>query len=517
MRQLVIIMLFISAFVFSQGKINYKLLNANNVRLGLQNIGNLNNKFGDGSGGGYWNMLNKDSVIVFDQGPWIIGKINNKIHIALSQWGTNFSPGPIINNKAAMQYKPEDSLKYRIYKISKGDNNTNKDYAEWPFEFGAPKTKDGKPKLYQGQTLWTVFNSYDPNSVYKKYWIDSLFIMPVEIHQLAYSKKGTKKDEVDAFSNTVFFEWIIINKGNHTIDSTYFSLWADIDFSNALENYPATDSINNICYLWTNKTNTQPAVGYTLLFGPAISSAGKTAVVKGVEKKGFTNLKVTSSHSFIENAQVPNSINDPAASRLTTAASRQQTWNLVRGLHLDGTKKIDPTNGNSTKFNYSGDPITDIGWLWKDRTGGEAGFNLFSGPFNMAPNDTHWVMMALVPALGKDYKESIAIMRNKVKLLKSMPYDSLAFGRNDVMVGFETEKEIPKEFSLKQNYPNPFNPSTVISYKLQAASHVTLKVYDVLGREIATLVNQTQHAGKYQIMFDASRLASGTYIYTLII
>ncbi|KAF0151631.1 MAG: hypothetical protein FD143_1764 [Ignavibacteria bacterium] len=75
---------------------------------------------------------------------------------------------------------------------------------------------------------------------------------------------------------------------------------------------------------------------------------------------------------------------------------------------------------------------------------------------------------------------------------------------------------VPTEFSLAQNYPNPFNPSTTISYQLSAFSNVTLKVFDVLGNEIATLVNQTQHAGKYQIMFDASRLASGTYIYTLI-
>src|SRR3989339_1741827 len=110
--------------LFSQSKVNFQILNANNIRLGLQNIGNLNNRFGDGSGGGYWKMLNQDSTIVFDQGPWLIGKINNKVHLAISQWGTNYSPGPIINNKAAMQYKPEDSLKYRIYKISKGDNTT---------------------------------------------------------------------------------------------------------------------------------------------------------------------------------------------------------------------------------------------------------------------------------------------------------------------------------------------------------------------------------------------------------
>ncbi|OGU63790.1 MAG: hypothetical protein A2X62_09835 [Stygiobacter sp. GWC2_38_9] len=74
---------------------------------------------------------------------------------------------------------------------------------------------------------------------------------------------------------------------------------------------------------------------------------------------------------------------------------------------------------------------------------------------------------------------------------------------------------IPTEFSLAQNYPNPFNPTTTIHYQLSEFANVSLKVYDVLGNEIATLVDQSQHAGKYNVRFDGSRLASGTYIYTL--
>ncbi len=74
---------------------------------------------------------------------------------------------------------------------------------------------------------------------------------------------------------------------------------------------------------------------------------------------------------------------------------------------------------------------------------------------------------------------------------------------------------VPTEFLLAQNYPNPFNPSTTIKYQLSEFSSVSLKVYDVLGSEIAVLVDQTQHAGKYQVNFDGSKLASGTYIYKL--
>ena len=77
------------------------------------------------------------------------------------------------------------------------------------------------------------------------------------------------------------------------------------------------------------------------------------------------------------------------------------------------------------------------------------------------------------------------------------------------------DENIVNSFNLEQNYPNPFNPSTTINYTLGERSAVTLKVYDVLGNEVANLVNTTQEAGQHNIRFDASGLSSGLYIYTL--
>ncbi len=73
----------------------------------------------------------------------------------------------------------------------------------------------------------------------------------------------------------------------------------------------------------------------------------------------------------------------------------------------------------------------------------------------------------------------------------------------------------PREFVLEQNYPNPFNPATAISYQLSAFSHVTLKVFDVLGREVGTLVNEPMNPGSYSVEWNAANLPSGVYIYRL--
>jgi photosystem II stability/assembly factor-like uncharacterized protein len=84
-----------------------------------------------------------------------------------------------------------------------------------------------------------------------------------------------------------------------------------------------------------------------------------------------------------------------------------------------------------------------------------------------------------------------------------------------VSVPEDRELSIPREFALYQNYPNPFNPSTAVSYQLLANSFVTLKVFDVLGREVATLVDGLQRAGKHTVRWDASRFTSGVYFYRL--
>ena len=82
------------------------------------------------------------------------------------------------------------------------------------------------------------------------------------------------------------------------------------------------------------------------------------------------------------------------------------------------------------------------------------------------------------------------------------------------VVGVENQQnEIPASYKLYQNYPNPFNPTTVIRFQIQDARFVTIKLFDIIGKEISTLVNEKKQPGTYEVTFDGSRISSGIYFY----
>ncbi len=88
--------------------------------------------------------------------------------------------------------------------------------------------------------------------------------------------------------------------------------------------------------------------------------------------------------------------------------------------------------------------------------------------------------------------------------------------RNSTITDVENKTQsIPRQFSLKQNYPNPFNPATTINYSVPKSSLVIIKVYDILGREVETLLNETKRAGNYSLEFNAGKLSSGVYFYRM--
>ncbi|MCL5027793.1 MAG: T9SS type A sorting domain-containing protein [Bacteroidetes bacterium] len=108
--------------------------------------------------------------------------------------------------------------------------------------------------------------------------------------------------------------------------------------------------------------------------------------------------------------------------------------------------------------------------------------------------------------------------RDTVKLISNSKQNDtlLLFVEGDgILSSINNENNLSFEYILYQNYPNPFNPSTTIKYIISKYSHVSLKVYDLLGREVQTLVSEEKPAGKYQTIFNATNLSSGVYIYVL--
>jgi hypothetical protein len=108
--------------------------------------------------------------------------------------------------------------------------------------------------------------------------------------------------------------------------------------------------------------------------------------------------------------------------------------------------------------------------------------------------------------------------RSKGKILDQRLVNAIMEGagiKNTTDVPKKKNLDIPNEFQLEQNYPNPFNPSTIIGYHLPSNAFVVLKIFDILGREVETLVNEHQDRGNYSIQFNASNLPNGVYFYRL--
>jgi hypothetical protein len=147
-----------------------------------------------------------------------------------------------------------------------------------------------------------------------------------------------------------------------------------------------------------------------------------------------------------------------------------------------------------------------------------AGTNLFagifrSGVFLSSDNGTSWTAVNT----GLTYTDVLTLTVSGSNLFAGT--QALGVWRRPLSemitsVGPVTS-DVPHEFMLHQNYPNPFNPSTTIRYEFPRASHVTLTVYDLLGREVATLVNGVQGPGYKSVEWNASRMSSGVYFYQL--
>ncbi|MGE5411982.1 MAG: T9SS type A sorting domain-containing protein, partial [Clostridiales bacterium] len=178
-----------------------------------------------------------------------------------------------------------------------------------------------------------------------------------------------------------------------------------------------------------------------------------------------------------------------------------------------GLLKFDGANWTTYTKANSGIPNDYIEYIAFDKSD-----NLWICSFGLEKFDgTNWTAYnTFNSGISDNYLSSIAFDPQGNKWIGT--HNGLSVFKEDG-INFTGVKEnsamLPSEPSLKQNYPNPFNPSTKIEFTIKNPAHVSLKIYDLLGKEVATLLNEYKEAGEYRVQFNASSLPSGIYIYRI--
>ncbi len=178
-----------------------------------------------------------------------------------------------------------------------------------------------------------------------------------------------------------------------------------------------------------------------------------------------------------------------------------------------GTEGVYCSTDNGNNWFSSGILGARVSSLIIDSNGKIFAGTYGDGVFITADNGVNWDQINSgltnmdVRCLTVDANDFVYVGTDRGGVFKSIDSTTEVLNPNDIF--------IPSDFSLNQNYPNPFNPSTKISWQVPVGSWQTLKIYDLLGNEVTTLIDEYKPAGKYEIVWDASYLPSGVYFYQL--
>ncbi len=334
-------------------------------------------------------------TVMYAAGLWIGAKVEGEIRVSAAEYSFDYTPGTM-----AGSLPTPDGPRFRVYKIRAGDSRlTNPDYAEWPFDDGAPALMNHNggdsidaegyriPLQLGDEAVWTVFNDADMAGHLSDPGWGSSGPLGLEIQLYSYAF-----DSAGSLGRIIFMDYTLINKGGNTLDSTHIAFWADPDLGGAGDDFVGSDTILDLGYCYNANISDAvywqhpPAVGIGILSGPIVPAPGELAWQPSMHKwlPGFQNIDMTAFSKYING---------------TDPSYNLETWNYMRGLNSDGSIVIDPSNGQPTKFMVSGDPIAGTGWL--DENAADRRMMLTTGPITLLPGDTQVVSVAT--AVGSSF------------------------------------------------------------------------------------------------------------------
>ncbi len=392
------------------------------------------------------------------------------------------------------------------------------DWNEWPAAKGAPFVDVNRNGQYDpatdipgvkgaGQTMWYVANDLDANLTTLMYGAQPIGL-EMQATYWNYKKTGV-------LNNAIFKKYILINKSGVSLNGVYVTMWSDPDIGDGTDDFVGTDTLRHMIYCYNSKPidtvcgNIPPAVGFVFLQTPTIPTANDSAFVAGQWVKGKSNIPVNASYYFTPGDA---SVTDPTHELIDGST---EFYRNMQGRIGKTGELFHDNNGNATTFVLTGDPVANTGWVdGIIHPAGDKRMGICSGPFSFAPGDTQEVVFAEIAADASPATGNIGAVINLRQVCDSVT--ALYYSLADLSTGITNEKTmLPRKFALAQNYPNPFNPVTVIRYELAEKGMATLKVYDVLGSEVATLVNEEKSAGEYRVEFSKAGIPSGVYFYIL--
>ncbi|MEM8486875.1 MAG: T9SS type A sorting domain-containing protein [Bacteroidota bacterium] len=511
------------------------ILNAGNVQARITNHGGL---FWPGPRPRYEVPKGSGIEVVSGASIWVAGMIENDLRVAASRYGPfEFWPGPLDEaGHPPASCKPYDKIwEIRTEDLtdfkSTGVISTNLE--SWPWHLGAPVVDgDGVPgnynlasgdlpELFGDQRLWWIMN--DRGNAHEATDSDPIGL---EVHASAHAF-----DHPGFVANSTFYNYKLINKNTAPLEHAFFGVYSDTDVGNFDDDYLGSDSLLHLTYVYNEDNDDEGLRGY----GTAPPAVGFTIIES-----------VPSAHDAIDNDR-DGTIDEPGekmgaygAMHYTGAGGSRidgdagigpdyyaylQTYWLDKSPLYRGLKGLDWSNfpeyahlaKTRTRFVFSGDPVTRSFWSMMnvdDRGGtfsaGDINTLISLGPLTLAPQDTVEIRFAIVWARGNDHLDSVTELKKDVREIQRMNEAFYSPGR----IVSEPQPPLRENFVLgfDQNFPNPFIQSTTLRYSLPQKMRVRLAVYDMLGREVALLVDGQKETGIHTAEFDGSNLPAGIYL-----